>query len=883
VDAVREFSVLTSNYSAAYGKRAGAIINIATRSGTNQVHGSAFEFLRNSSLDARNFFDQPPSALGRRLPAFRRNQFGGALGGHIKKDKAFYFGNYEGLREGLGLSNVAIVPNADARQGIVPTSAVVCTSVNGTYAASSGTCAFPVAPAVKPYLTALYPLPNGRIFNDGTGEYSSSPTKVSRQDFFLTRVDYNISDKDSLFARYNGEYGTLHAPDLIPLFAENDTSHSQVLTIEEKRVSPKAMNVVRFGFTRARTFVSDEPQVALDPNLRFLAGRDIVGQITFSASSLGGSITNTGSSQSVDRRFVVNDFDTSDQVYLFRGAHSIQIGGQVQRIQHNENFQNNERATFLFPDLLNFLVGKATRFTAPVPASATSSGDATKAYRQIYFDTYFQDDYKLRRNLTLNLGLRYEIMTVPVEASGNRISNYRTHPDPRGFTAVDSLPTLGGPSPLCALCPTGSFFQGNHDLFAPRVGFAWDVAGDGKTAIRGGFGMFYDAIESEFRFFTANNVPFFGLSQVNNPPFPMGFSGSNGSLPTPAPDGLVPNLKIPTRLTYSLSVQRQLNANLFFSVGYSGSSAYHLTRDTDNNSAVPTYLADGRVFYPAGQPRINTAIGNTRIIASDSNSSYHSLQMEFTQRLAHGLRSKVSYTFSKSIDDTSILISQHASGNSSAVENPFNFKADKGLSAFDVRNNVVMNFTYDMPWKATAAALNKLLAGWQLGGIVTLQSGTPFTALTSFSRSRDQARSVSDRPNLAPGAKANHTSGTTGGCNGLAAGTKLGTPDHYFDPCSFVLPDVGTYGNLGRDAIIGPGFVATDVTLEKVTPVTERLKADFRAEFFNIINRPNFAIPTPGNNIFNSSATGAVLGASGRIQATVGTSRQIQFGLKLLF
>ena len=871
VDAVREFTVLSSNYSAAYGKRAGGVINIATRSGTNQLHGSGFEFLRNSYLDARDFFD------GATLPPFRRNQFGGALGGPIKKDKAFFFGTYEGLREAKGLSLVANVPSADARLGKLPGQADP----------------IPVNPVVKPYLDALYPLPNGHDAGDGTGEYSSSPMSVKRQDFFLTRVDYSLSDKDSIFARLNSDWGTVHSPDLIPIFAENDTSHSLVLTVEEKRISPRAMNVVRFGFTRARTFVNDDPQVPLDPNLRFLTNRDIVGQITFSASSLGGSVSASGSSQSVHRKFVVNDFDYSDQVFLYRGAHSFQFGAQLQRIQHNENFQNNERATFLFADLKSFLMGTPTRFTAPVPPSATTSGDATKGYRQFYFDTYVQDDYKVRPNLTLNLGLRYEMMTVPIEASGNRTSNYRTH-FVNGLQTVDNLPTIGAASTLCPACPVGSFFKGNHDLFAPRVGFAWDVSGNGKTSIRGGFGMFYDSVESEFRFFTANNVPFFGLSQVSNGPFPLGFATSAGSLPAvPAADGLDYNFKIPTRLTYSLSLQRQVASNIVVSATYSGSSGYHLTRDTDNNTAIPTFQPDGSVFYAAGQSRINPKIGNSRIISSDSISAYHSLQLDFTQRVSHGMRTKVSYTFSKSTDDTSVLISQHASGNSSAVMNPFNFKSDKGLSAFDVRNNIVGNFTYDIPGKVNGP-MNRLVAGWQLGGIVTLSAGSPFTVLTSFSRSRDQARSVSDRPNLLPGAKSNHVSGTTAGCPGVAAGRKLGTANLYYDPCVYSLPTLGTYGNLGRDTVIGPGFVGTDFTLVKVTPFTERFKSEFRFEVFNMLNRANFGIPS--NLVFNSvpnangnnpvlgpAGVNPVLGTAGRIQTTTSSSRQIQFGLKLLF
>jgi hypothetical protein len=311
VDAVQEFSVLSSNYSAAYGKKGGGVVNIATKSGSNGLHGAVFEFLRNSALDARTFFDPNPQP-----PPFRRNQFGGSLGGPIRKDRTFFFGNYEGLRESLGVTSIAIVPDNTVRLSAVP--------------------------AVQPFL-ALYPPVNGQTFKDpitgrdtGTGEFISSPGSSSRQDFFLVRVDHKISDRDSLFGRYYFSQARQQGPQPIPTFAELNESRDQIVTLEEKRVYPTTLHVLRFGFTRGHLFGTSFPTVDLDPSLRFLPGAAGVGQINFSTSSSGGSITRAGPGSAINRGMTVNQFDTGDQVFLYRGAHSLQFGGNVQRIQHND-------------------------------------------------------------------------------------------------------------------------------------------------------------------------------------------------------------------------------------------------------------------------------------------------------------------------------------------------------------------------------------------------------------------------------------------------------------------------------------------------------------------------------------------------------------------
>ncbi|OFW41329.1 MAG: hypothetical protein A3J28_05315 [Acidobacteria bacterium RIFCSPLOWO2_12_FULL_60_22] len=368
VDAVQEFKVLTGNYSAAYGKRAGGVINIATRSGTNQIHGSGFEFLRNDNLDARNFFDQTPQP-----PEFRRNQFGGAVGGPIRKDQAFYFGNFEGLREGLGLTNLAIVPDDNGRRGLLPDRNNPGQFVN-----------VGVAPEVRPFFS-LFPPPNGRNFGDGTAESFSAPTQVSSQDFVLTRVDHKISDKDFLMGRYNFMRARRVSPEVNPYFGNFDSSHDNSISLEEKRIYATTLNSARFAFSRSRALNTSAPLIDVDPSLAFYPGAAAVGQISFTSATGASGLTAAGIGTSYDRHYIINQFEVSDQVFHQRGGHSLSMGVQVQKIQHNENYGSNKLGSFEFVDLASFLQGKARLFRS---ASPSGGGDATKAYRLTYFSTF---------------------------------------------------------------------------------------------------------------------------------------------------------------------------------------------------------------------------------------------------------------------------------------------------------------------------------------------------------------------------------------------------------------------------------------------------------------------------------------------------------------
>ena len=412
-------------------------------------------------------------------------------------------------------------------------------------------------------------------------------------------------------------------------------------------------------------------------------------------------------------------------------------------------------------------------------------------------------------------------------------------------------------------------YAGHKDNFAPRIGFAWDPRGDGKTAVRGGFGMFYDRLESEFRNVGYANAPFLGTLQVANPPFPFGFSGASGSS-LPTPQALATNLDIPTRIQYNINVQRQITKDTVLTVGYVGSEAYHLTRRGDLNEVVPQFVPGAppnsiaSYFFPSTGARANPALASTNYMTTDATASYQGLDITFAQRVSHGLRYKFAFTWSKEIDTATANIQGLALGNTTAVMEESQLGWDRGLGSFDLRRNAVGNLTYDFPWQNSKKTLVRWIAGWQASVIVTAQDGLPFTALTGFNRSGNKASVASDRPNLNPG---------------VTSVPILGGPNRYFDPTVFSLPATGFYGDVGRNTIIGPGLVETDASLTKIFPITERVKLDFRAEFFNLPNRANFGLP--GNLIFTS--TGALNGSAGVISTTNTTSRQLQFGLKLLF
>lgn len=832
VETIREFQILTNAYSAEFGRNAGGVINVVTRAGTNELHGSLYEFIRNDALDAKNFFDDPSQDV----PPFKRNQFGVMVAGPVRKDKTFFMANYEGLRERLGLSNVARVPTAEARQGRLPGRTVT------------------VAERVKPYL-ALFPLPNGRDFGNGTAEFFSSPTQPTDEDLLVGRIDHKLSENDLLFGRYTLDDSDRVAPDENLLFFNNFVVRNQYVTLEEQHAfSSRVLNIVRFGFSRSANSTFPSEIRKIDPALSFIPGH-LLGRI--SIVNLGAIGTPTLG----PRTFVYNVFDVQDHVNWTIGRHSIKFGANGKRFQDNQvsNFQFNGSYSFL--SLADFLQGNAQSIEIQLPSSVCQKltgqpCDGIRYQRQSLFGFYLQDDFKATTRLTLNLGLRYEFITVPREIRGKE-SNLRNVLDPEV--------TLGPP-----------FRNPSLRNFAPRLGLAWDPFGDGKTSVRLGLGAFYDQVLGYAMLLPATRQPpFFLQANLRNPPFPNIMDRIGEAIPQLRLNQIDFDLDTPIRTQYNLSIQREIVSGLVFNVGYIGSQSRHqIVLIDEANTAWGVRLADGRKFFPPGLPRRNPNFENIGRRHSDGNGFYNSLQLGINKRFSGGTLFQFSYTLSKNVTDGDLVVAGTSDNNSTSVVDPDNRKHDRGLAQFDIHHNAVANYVIELPfgpgkrWGANVRGLaGALIGGWELSGIASFASGHPFTVTLGFDRARQHVRSGGggQRPDLKPGCDKNPV---------------LGGPDQYFDPNCFLLPAAGFYGTLGRNTLIGPSLTNFDFSLVKRFPLGEERSLQFRAEFFNLFNHPNFDVPS-ARTIFLSGGVRAA--GAGRITSTVTTSRQIQFGLKLIF
>ena len=834
VEAIREFSLLTGNYSAEYGHFMGGVVNVVTRSGTNELHGNLFEFLRNSVLDAKNFFDPLRDAI----PPFKRNQFGGTLGGPIKKDRAFYFGNYEGLREVKSLTQVALVPSRDAHQGILPSGAVT------------------IHPSIRPLLD-VWPLPNGRDNRDGSAEFIGNPSQPSDEDYFMARTDYQISNSHSLFGRYAFDDSRQSRPETPPVFTDNGKVRYQYVTVSETSLfGPATLNVFRGGFTRSMATFSSSDLASFPQGFTFLAGVPKVGPWVIQAPSMNvGSCS--GCRREDPRYFTLNVLQADDKVSLQRGAHSFSFGGTVNRYQFNEvSSSGGQYGQHTFQSITDFLAARPISFLGFKPGF----GDQHRAIRQTLFGIFVQDDYQVTSHLTLNLGLRYEFATSPVERNGK-------------------MATVINPPTDTALSFPKEYFLTTKKNFAPRLGFAWDPSGKGKTSIRGGMGVFYNIITPttiEIGIRAAQQPPFTQnvtlTTQQGDILFPRALERAGLNLPSVAldVDFFDREAKAPTRYFWTVGVQQEMFAKTIMAATYSGSNSTHLIFTGDMNIALPTRDSSGQVFFPPSLPRRNPAFGSLSRREWAANSNYHALALNVARRFARGFQGQIAYTWSRNLDNGSTLFGGGASSPEAvnAAGNPqffYDRAVERGLSSYHIAHSFVSNVTWIVPLGTHAGLAGRVLEGWQLSGIFTRHSGIPATALVGFLRSRSvPTGSGSDRPNLASGKSNNPV---------------LGGPDKYFDPTAFELPPAGYFGNLGRGTIIGPGFVALDFSAVKKTWITEKTNLEFRAEVFNIFNHPNFGQMLTG--IF--TPTGARQGSAGRLASTLNSSRQIQFGLKLNF
>ncbi|HEX5227802.1 MAG TPA: carboxypeptidase regulatory-like domain-containing protein [Bryobacteraceae bacterium] len=703
IDAIREFNVLTNDYSAEYGKRAGAQVSVVTQSGTNQLHGSLFEFLRNSALDARNFFDQGS------VPPFRRNQFGAALGGPLKKDKWFLFGNYEGFRQVLNVSNVTVVPDDNARQGLLPNAAGVPTLVTK------------LNPAMLPYMQ-LWPEPNGPNLGSGVALSFNNPRQDIREDFGTVRSDYLISDRDTLSAIYTIDDGTSSNPQADPLFGSRELLRSQVASIEETHViSPEILNTFRAGFSRAAWGYTPLSFVSFPASLSFVSGLGPGGIIVGGgvSTTAGGTITSAGPNNASDVADKRNLFTYTDNVQIIKGRHQITAGLWFQRIQENENTASRQLGQASFASLTTFLQGTVTTFqVVPNPNEL--------GWRSLFGAGYFEDSIKLFPNLTLQAGLRYEFTTGWNEVEG-RAANYITGPN--GFLQTD--PIVGN-----------SVYTKNNatHLLGPRAGLAWDVFGNGKTAIRAGYGMYYSLIDNMS--FLLNSLPPYNSALSLKGSLPSLVPIVRNAPPAPgtvfAPQGIQPDAQTPTVQEWNLTFEQELSRNTVLRLGYVGSFGYHGFVAIDPNAIPPTVCASAAGCSAGGTlkagstvpqgtlyvPGPNAVLPNPKLSAAffwytEGNTSYNALQIDMTHRFASGFQFRANYTFSKNLDNNSALTIAQSSNEPQMIMNPYDLHRDWGPSAYNIPHSASFSGTYELPfgknkpWANNLGAFgDHLVSGW---------------------------------------------------------------------------------------------------------------------------------------------------------------------------
>jgi hypothetical protein len=854
IDAVREFNVLTDTYSAEYGKRSGAQVSVVTQSGTNQLHGSLFEFLRNSALDARNFFDQGP------VPGFRRNQFGAALGGPLKKDKWFVFGNYEGFRQSLAVSNVTVVPDNLARQGQLPN------STTGVYA--------PVAnlnTGMLKYMS-MWPVVNGPelLVNglpSGTALSYNNPNQHIREDFGTVRSDYLIGRHDTLTAAYTVDDGDSLIPLADPLFGSSSLLRNQVASVQETHVfSPSVINNFRAGFSRAGYNLLPASLTNFSSDLSFVTGGGPGGIVIGGGTSTTGAatITSAGPNNAANVWNRRNLYTYTDDLQITHGRHQIDVGVWFQRVQDNENSASRTLGQATFSTLTTFLQGTVTSFqVVPAPNEL--------GWRSFFGAWYLQDTIRVRPNLTVTMGLRHEFTNGWNEVTG-RAANYIT--DSNGV--LITAPRVGD-----------SVYTENDakKLFAPRVGLAWDPFGNGKTSVRAGFGMYYSLID-DLSFLLNSLPPWNGAASYSGallpllpvvPGVPPPQSCGPG-VPTPcttfAPQGVQPDAKTPAVVEWNLRLEQQITPSTVFRVAYVGSHGYHGLISIDANS-IPAQICasttctsggngtargtvpQGASYIPVQPNRPNQYLGAGFFWYTAGNTSYNALQIDVIHRLSHGFQIRGNYTWSRNLDMNSALTGAQANNQPQMIQDRNNLRGDWGPSALNVGSQSSISGSYDIPGKG------RLLGGWQLNAISTLLSGFPITPQVGSNRSGDGDTRNPDRPNMNPA---------------FTGPIVSGNPNQWFNPNAFLLPTPGTWGNAGRGILTGPGLAELDFSVFKKLAITERLNAQFRAECFNIANRANFG--TPNAIVFSN---GVVSPSAGLITSTVTTSRQIQFGLKLIF
>lgn len=894
VDAVEEFSVLTSNYSAEYGRTSGGVVNAVTKSGTNLLHGTAYEFLRNSALDARNYFDFDPLTGATTKAPFKRNQFGASAGGPLIKDRTFIFGDYEGDRQATNISQPITVPNKTAWDGLSPADGPVS----------------PQAAAFRPF----FPVPDLPCTTQPPGPPSClvSTTSVVKQvineNYFTVRGDHKLTSKDSLVGTYVYDNAMETQPDILNVVLTGNSTKRQIVTAEETHtITPTVINTFRFGFNRVAAF-SGQNATAINPLAKAVGdlysavpgrpapGINIAGGIVGFPGGLGASPT---------YRFHWNSFQLYDDAFWTKGIQFIRFGFAAEIIQDNILASSDANGVVRFASLQNFFSNVPGRFDAALPG-----GIKERQIRQQIFAGYIQDDVRWKPNLTINLGLRYEMATVPTDVHGY-LSTL--------INPSDAAPHLGDPF----------FLNPTYRNFAPRVGFAWDPFKTGKTSVRGGFGMF-DILPLPYLYelLVPLSAPFYqlgtssslGQGSFPNCNYPRAPSGCQSmfdviSLPSNLRQAYVQhNPKRNYDMQWNLNVQRELFKNVTGMVAYVGSRTVHNAfRADDINTTIPItpLSAPGPIYAgvdPTGSPLgtfLNPNAGQISSVLWNGDAHYNALQAKLTARVGAKLQAQASYTWGNGIDTGSSTVGGDTFLNSISSLPYFNPRLNRGRSDFNITHNFVFSYTWVLPSPHDLpTALNWTLGGWQLGGVVQLSTGIPFTVTIDPNTDPLGLGSTDtwDFPDRLKGA----------GCGSLV---NSGSVTNYVRtpcftvptaPASFAavcfqemnpnpLPPAGQItctnrrGNLGRNTLTGPPLRNIDFSIFKNIPVkrvSETFNIQFRTEIFNLFNHPNFSPPLNHSAVFTQGSDPTQLvpvPGAGQIDTTVTSSRQIQFGLKFVW
>src|SRR5499433_2067152 len=952
IDGVKEYKVVTNTPGAEYGLSMGGQTTVVSKGGTNQFHGDVFDYLRNDVLDARNYFDaldklnfngfgadKSLNYPGKRIPPYHRNNFGAAFGGPIKKDKTFFYAVYEGLRQSWGQTTAT---NTLPGNCFDSASHVVT-------AASLSSCSDVATSNINPYVLhvlsapiipgqmGLFPYPNANIDSSGirlpgaTFNYSFPYIQPSSENYGQIRLDENLSNSDTFFARYTHDHAEQVANRTYWYNRDNVSSAMQFATLSETHIfSPALLNTFRASYSRNLVFgqSTTSPRIT-DPGTILQPGQDMGG------FTPAGSVTALGFI-AADGRYVNNIYTYSDDLYWTKGKHAFKFGTLINNFHIPENGHFNNRGNVQFPTLSNLAQGIYSYLTT---LQGTLSPSQARYWGQKTFGFYIQDDYRILPRLTLNLGFRWEFGTIPTELKGN---NWQ----------IRDLATADGTSPTQGAVRS-RLWSSNPSLkaFSPRIGFAWDPLGNGKMAIRGGAGIYYDIANLGALLFNTSccQPPLDVFTTINNsyptvaamkaaglPEFQIPLPTAYGSAPrTPSnPNGVVAivtgtaaprNISYhwaqPTDYQWNLTIERELPGSQAVSAGYVGARAVHVIQLEEGNPTSILGFVNGRPYYchpadnPTGPPTIDDQCPTTAGFPPKSNPTYgivnqntaasdtwyNALQMKWTKRFSHGLSGGITYTWAKMLDYGSGHV-----GNEVAIGEGVLFPQvrylDKGLAGFDIASNFKGNVTYHIPaFNNTQSRIAKALNGWWITSIISMQSGLPINPLIgnrSLSNSPGAAGSATDRPDLDPSFDRHKVIAHN--------------PARWFDPTMFDLPLAGTLGNAPRNYLRGPDLKNVDFAINKDTRAPafgEQGVVQFRAEFFNILNRPNFANPRTGagsNAVtiaslsspaaiqcgpnyavkscqFGSSPTLAFNSIAGQITSTVTTSRQIQLSLKLIF